>query len=56
LSTKSISLYTIMLKVQFMLGGQPSEDVQLSGVRESLRWHIVYYSPIIYQILVPRKL
>ena len=36
LSTKSISLYTIMLKVQIMLGEQPSVDVQLPGVRESL--------------------
>jgi hypothetical protein len=37
------------LKVQFMLGGQlTSADVQLPGVRESLRWHIVYYNPIIY--------
>ena len=31
LSTKSISLYTIMLKVHIMLGGQPSVDVQLHG-------------------------
>jgi hypothetical protein len=30
-----------------MLGGQPSADVQLPNVRECLRWHIVYYTPII---------